>query len=126
MKERRATCACGQLEVTCRGEPELVSRCHCMACQRRTGAPFGIAAFFDARNVAVTGETNVFRRISDSGFGIAFHFCPDCGSNVLWQPERKPGMWAVASGAFADPGFPAPTEDSFAETRHPWVGLVKP
>lgn len=35
MRVRTAACACGQLRVICDDDPELVSLCHCLACQRR-------------------------------------------------------------------------------------------
>ena len=35
MEKRTATCRCGQLQVTCEGEPVRVSVCHCLDCQRR-------------------------------------------------------------------------------------------
>jgi hypothetical protein len=30
----------------------------------------------------------------------------------------------VAVGAFADPAFPAPTQEVFAEYRHSWVNAL--
>lgn len=98
-----------------------MSLCHCLACQRRTGSPYGIAAFFDRADVAVGGTGTRYVRPSDSGFPVTFHFCPTCGSTVYWEPERRPDWIAVAVGAFADPGFPAPTQAVYAEHRHPWV-----
>lgn len=123
MSERIATCACGQLRVTCAGEPKKVSLCHCLECQRRTGSTYGIAAFFARNAVKVEGRASPFKRPSDSGFPVTFHFCPDCGSTVFWEPERRPDFIAVAVGAFADPSFPAPSQAVFDERRHPWVAL---
>src|SRR6185295_9046576 len=34
MMTRRATCSCGQLRVTCTGEPVRLSMCHCLECQK--------------------------------------------------------------------------------------------
>ncbi|MGR3757040.1 MAG: GFA family protein [Tranquillimonas sp.] len=31
--ERTATCRCGQLTATCRGEPVRIAVCHCLECQ---------------------------------------------------------------------------------------------
>jgi len=118
---RIAACACGQLRAECRGEPRLVALCHCLDCQRRTGSAFGIAAFWPRESVAAEGRASGFSRLADSGFGIRFHFCPDCGSTVYWEPARKPEMIAVAVGAFADPGFPAPQQAVWDQRRHPWV-----
>jgi hypothetical protein len=119
MTIRTASCACGQLKVTCQGEPQMVALCHCLECQRRTGSTYGIAAFFPRVQTGVQGRASTYGRSSASGFNVAFHFCPHCGSTVYWEPRRKPEM--VAVGAFGDPGFPAPTQSAWTERRHPWV-----
>lgn len=62
-------------------------------------------------------------RPADSGFDVAFHFCPDCGSTVFWEPRRMPDMIAVAVGAFADPTFPPPSLEVYKQRRHPWVKI---
>ena len=118
---RTARCACGRLSVRCIGEPRKVSLCHCLACQRRTGSTYGLAAFFDRNAVQADGASNTFVRRGESGFDVAFHFCPACGSTVYWEPHRVPEMVAVAVGAFADPTFPAPSQSVHDEGRHPWV-----
>jgi len=121
MKKRVATCACGQLRVNCAGDPVIVSLCHCLDCQKRTGSVFGIAAFFASENVEQQGEFRIYRRGSNSGFAVNFHFCPHCGSTVCWEPERKPDAIGVAVGSFADPAFPSPSQSVYDERRHAWV-----
>ncbi len=116
-----ASCACGRLSIDCEGEPAKVSLCHCLACQRRTGGPFGIAAFYPRDKVRPGGEDRRYVRPSDTGFDVVFHFCPHCGGTVWWEPQRKPDMVAVAPGAFAAPNFPAPDQSVHEETRHSWV-----
>ncbi len=39
---REAACHCGQLRLEVTGEPQTVSICNCLACQRRTGSAFGV------------------------------------------------------------------------------------
>jgi hypothetical protein len=121
MPTRTATCACGQLRLICTGEPDKVSLCHCLDCQKRTGSTYGIAAFFPRSGIAVEGDVGTFKRMSDSGFAVTFHFCPNCGSTVFWEPERRPEAIAVAVGSFADPEFPAPTQSVYDRSRHRWV-----
>ena len=123
MTTRTASCSCGNVTVTCAGEPAKVSLCHCTECQRRTGSAFGIAAFFAREAVAASGRTNTFRRPADSGFDVVFHFCPQCGGTVWWEPGRMPDLVAVAAGAFADPDFPAPSQVVYGRHRHRWVRL---
>jgi hypothetical protein len=121
MSTRTGTCACGQLRVTCTGDPVKVSLCHCLDCQKRTGSTYGIAAFFARNDVAADGAFRTYRRAADSGFAVKFHFCPDCGSTVFWEPERRPDTIAVAVGSFADPAFPAPSQSVYNERRHAWL-----
>jgi hypothetical protein len=116
-----AACVCEQLTVSCSGDPAQVSLCHCLACQRRTGSTYRIAAFYPRKNVRVADDATAYTRQSDSGYPVTFYFCPNCGSTVYWSPDRKPDIVAVAVGAFADPAFPAPSQASYAEYRHSWV-----
>lgn len=121
MSTRNATCACGQLAVTCSQEPNLVALCHCLACKKRTGSAYGIAAFFAKDAVAISGNSHQFVRQADSGFAVTFHFCPTCGSTVFWVAARRPDDIAVAAGAFADPDFPAPAKEVYTDHRNVWL-----
>ena len=41
-----AQCLCGALKLMLREPSKLVVACHCLACQRRTGSPFSVGAFY--------------------------------------------------------------------------------
>jgi hypothetical protein len=124
MTQRLANCACGGLQVCCEGEPVHVSMCHCVDCQRRTGSLFGIAAFFERGAVSVVqGPSKTFTRNSAVGKPVTFHFCPECGSTVFWEPERMPQLIGVAVGAFADPSFPQPEQSVWTNYKHAWLCL---
>jgi hypothetical protein len=123
MSERVAQCSCGRLRAVCGGSPDKVSICHCNECRRRTGSAFGIAAFYPRARVRIEGADKTFRRNSDSGFPVVFHFCPDCGASIFWEPSRKPDMIGVAVGAFADPSFPMPDQSVSDEMRHDWIAF---
>src|SRR5262245_66298510 len=58
MSSRRTACSCGQLHLTIEGESSRISMCHCLACQRRTGAVMSNQARFhrDERYMAVEGS----------------------------------------------------------------------
>ena len=118
---RTASCSCQSLNIECAGEPVSVSLCNCLDCQRRTGSAFGIAAFFNQDRVSVDGATSRFSTTSEQGYDFTFYFCPNCGSTVYWETSGKPGYLVVATGAFADPDFPAPTQSVFEDYQHPWL-----
>lgn len=122
MTIHRAACSCGKIEVVCEGEPARVSMCHCLECQRRTGAVFGNQAWFGRQQIiSIAGDSAQFTRQSDAGRSVTFQFCPTCGSTVYWEAEGFPGMIAVAVGSFADPAFPAPKHSGWEQRRHHWV-----
>lgn len=124
IREREATCSCGQLRLRLAGDPELVSSCHCLACQRRTGALFSSTSVWRKSQIRVQhGEHRSFRRQGDSGAWLAFQFCPSCGSTVYWENEKTPERVSVAVGSFADPAFPAPVRTIWTENKHDWLAF---
>ena len=120
---RHAACSCGQLHLTIEGEPSRIAMCHCLACQRRTGAAISNQARYRREQVTFAGESMEWMRTADSGHAMNYHFCPTCGSTVFWENDGFPGQVMVAIGNFADPNFPAPTMAVWAESRHPWISL---
>ena len=121
--ERIAQCVCGSLRVIASGEPALVYLCHCKGCQRRTGSVMHAGASYPRAQVRIEGPDRVFIRRGNSGGDLRFHFCPECGSTVVWDADKFPDRVGVALGCFADPSFPAPTLSVWEESMHEWVGL---
>ncbi len=118
---RTASCSCGQLQVSCEGEPVRVSMCHCLACQKRTGSAFSIQARWPSDRVKVEGQEQTFARVGDEGSTATFRFCPTCGSTVYFENDHLPGFVIVPVGAFADPTFPPPRVSVYGVRRHPWT-----
>lgn len=124
MTDRVATCRCGQLRVTCTGDPVRVSVCHCLDCQKRSGSSFAAQARWPEDQVAVTGGFNRWSTVGESGARATFRFCPECGSTVFYSSEGMPGLTAVAVGAFADPDFPPPIYSVYEARKHRWVAIL--
>jgi hypothetical protein len=119
---RSASCSCGQLHLTCEGEPVRISMCHCLACQKRTGSVYGVQARFPRDQVtSIEGRSTQFTRSADSGNSVNFHFCPLCGSTVYWELSGYPDVIAIAVGAFADRQFPEPRISVYERRWHPWA-----
>jgi hypothetical protein len=116
-----ARCSCGAVSLLLPGPTRLVAACHCVDCQRRTGAPFGVGAFYPVEVVTVSGAPKEYVRAAESGGKVCFYFCSDCGSTVYWRADNLPAMIGVAVGAIADPNFPAPIRSVFERSKHAWV-----
>jgi hypothetical protein len=118
-----ARCSCGALTLTLPGSSKLVVACHCLDCQRRTGGPFGVSAFYAIEAVVVSGTAKEFTRDAASGGKVHSYFCPSCGSTVYWKADRLPSMIGVAVGALADPKYPPPVRSIFEQSKHDWVQI---
>jgi hypothetical protein len=121
MMSRIAHCSCGSLRVGATGEPTAVVACHCLECQRRTGAAFSVGVFFEKAQVRAEGASKVYTRDGQEGRKVRFRFCPECGTTVYWEADFRPDLTGVAFGTFADASFPAPMLSVWEQTRHPWV-----
>lgn len=119
----RAACGCGRLRVSAEGDPDIVMACNCLACQRRTGSPFGVGAYYRKEAVSAEGEAKVFSRVADSGRGVDIRFCPRCGTSVYWTAAPRPHHYGIAAGCFAEPGFATPERVVWSESKHPWVAF---
>jgi hypothetical protein len=69
------------------------------------------------------GAEQIYTRKGDSGFDLRFHFCPNCGTSILWEGDRQPDSCGIAGGCFADLEFPAPTGSIYEEAMHSWLDL---
>jgi hypothetical protein len=118
---RLATCQCGDVRITVEGEPSIISMCHCLLCQKRTGSTYSVHAYFPKDRVDIGGVTKAYSRSSDSGRTIEFHFCPNCGSTMFWGHPANASYVGIPVGVFADPAFPPPDVSIFMPHKHPWV-----
>jgi hypothetical protein len=123
MTTRRAACSCGQLNLTIEGEPARISLCHCLECQRRTGAVISNQARFRREQITFAGRSTAWTRSAESGNAVTSHFCPTCGSTVYWEGEGFSRLRRRRHRHLRRPYLPAPTIAVWEETRHPWLTL---
>lgn len=120
--ERTASCQCGEVRVTVRGEPSLVTACNCAWCQRRSGSVFMVASRWPLPQVVERrGETRAFERQGASGGKVRMNFCPTCSSTVTTELEAMPGVIGIPVGAFADPNFPPPQVVVWCDQQAAWA-----
>ena len=74
MNTRRAACSCRQLHVTIEGDPSRIALCHCLACQRRTGAVISNQARFHRDQVTIFGKSTEWMRTAESGNAMTIIF----------------------------------------------------
>lgn len=132
IKTRKASCNCGQLNVTYVGsDPERISLCHCNLCQKQSGAAFAIQARFPREQVTIEGKSTVWKISAKeaqslpyencASLGATFHFCPTCGSTVYYTSDADAARIGIKIGTFTDPTFPPPKISGFEAYGHPWA-----
>ena len=122
----KAFCQCGQLSVSLPGPSPAVVACHCSYCQRRSGSPFGVLAYYPSEMLQIEGQATRFERTTDSGGIFETFFCPTCGSTVYARAGKHPTMLGIAIGTVEDPSFPPPVRSVWEERKHAWVAIPEP
>jgi len=110
---RIANCLCGDVTLSCEGEPLLHAQCSCRGCQKMTGAPSAYWIYFSTEQVTERGNLRSFKRKATLADGPTIHHCTNCGSTVVaevgWSPEVLGiNVKAVPYGCFEAPDFDAP------------------
>lgn len=120
----RASCQCGKLSAEVPGPTMAVVACHCLACQKRSGSPFGEAAYYPHEQVQVSGEARQFTRATDAGGHFDQFFCPDCGTTVYMRGTKNPDMTGIPIGLFDDEHTMRPVRSVWEDRRHDWVEIA--
>lgn len=119
----KASCQCGQLSAEVPGPTPAVVICHCLACQKRTGSPFGEAAYYPHAEVVVTGVSRQFTRPTNAGGTFDQFFCPECGTTVFMRGTKNPDVTGIPIGVFDEPHGMRPVRSVWEDRRHDWVEL---
>lgn len=118
---RHGRCLCGAVTYEIEGDPLVVAHCHCIDCQRLSGAGHTTGATFPADKIRVQGEVSAFHLESEVKSVVTRTFCPRCGSPLFGQSTRMPGFMTVAVGTLDDPDSVGPPQVAvFARTRRSW------
>jgi hypothetical protein len=113
-------CACGAIRYQVSGRPFDETNCHCSICRRASGAPF--VAWFSVARAAfrfVRGEPRRFR----SSARAMRAFCPDCGTQLTFERDDRPGEIDLTTCSLDDPALVPPKDHTHVSTRVPWVRL---
>jgi hypothetical protein len=106
-------------------KPLFVHCCHCLWCQRETGASFALNAMIEADCVQLLqGEVIAVETPSGSGKGQRISRCPKCWLAV-WSNYAGAGdaIRFVRVGTLDVPGALPPDIHIFTASKQPWVVL---
>ena len=110
-------CLCGQFRYRVMAAPLDGSYCHCRMCQRSSGAPLQASAEFPIQAFEVTaGRLKAYR----SSASALRRFCPDCGSQILFEPAENPTYVSINLATLDHPETLRPRMHIWHGSRIPW------
>ena len=76
-------CLCGAVRYSIAAPIKELRACHCLDCQRSSGAHGAVVAFVRRENFSITsGAPKRYAKKADSGRTLVRYFCGDCGSPI--------------------------------------------
>ncbi len=113
-------CLCGNVKYQARGTPQIVAHCHCVDCQRLTGAGHSTGAMFPTTHFELHGPVAEYQLQSENGNRVTRVFCPSCGSPILGKNTGMEGYVTVSLGTMDNSDNFKPEVVVFARNRKSW------
>jgi hypothetical protein len=99
--------------------------CHCDHCQRQSGGAFSVNLVAHESQLTLHGELKTYEERGELGDDVYVRrrFCPECGSPIVSELAKTPGVIAVKAGVLDDRSTVLPNVEVWCVDRQPWVTL---
>jgi hypothetical protein len=115
------SCLCGAIRYTIDAPVTELRACHCLSCQKASGAGGSVNAPVPSSAFRITqGTPRRFEVKADSGRILYRFFCGDCGSPIYSQRQAAPETVVVRAGTFDDPPPMKITTHIWTRRARPW------
>ncbi len=116
------SCLCGAIRYAIDVPVTELRACHCIHCQRASGANGSINAVVPSAAFAITeGAPKRYASAAASGRTLYRYFCGDCGSPIYSQRATDPGTVVVRSGTFDNVEGMRITANIWTRSARPWA-----
>jgi hypothetical protein len=119
----RGGCGCGQVRYSANSELVLTAVCHCKNCQRQSGTAFAVLVGIPRSAVSVQGALKTFQGAGDSGKGVCRRFCPECGSQIIFESDSFPDLTFIQGGTLDDTSVLDPKMHVWCDSAQSWVQI---
>jgi hypothetical protein len=69
------------------------------------------------------GTVKTFRDVGDSGKAVSRHFCPECGSQIIFEADVMPDLTFIQAGTLDDTSFLDPKMHVWCDSAQSWVQI---
>ena len=116
-------CLCGAVRYECTAVPYTAFYCHCLDCQKNTGAPFSVDVIVPIEAVTISGDIKGYETKTGSNDTVTRKFCGTCGSPILNQPHSYPNILALKVSSLDNPEWIKPAAHVWTISKQPWLEL---
>ncbi|GAB1262110.1 GFA family protein [Aurantivibrio plasticivorans] len=123
--QKQGGCTCGAVRFSIKQSPMIVHACHCLDCQKASGAPFVVNMWIEDEHVELSGDApKCFETTGGSGKSVEFYFCEQCGTTVWNRYHAAPlnTIWLRAS-CLDELGDIRPDMHIHTRQMQPWLTL---
>ncbi len=114
-------CLCGAVRYTSALEPVTARICWCRVCQYLGAGSGTVNVAFRSQEFEVTGRTQDFRSVADSGNVMHRRFCVECGTPLFSSAEARPELIFVRAGSLDDPNLVRPVMTIWTSSAPGWA-----
>lgn len=123
-KTFHGSCLCGKVQFNITDRPHMGANCHCLSCQKTSGAGHAFHLMFQTDQVEISGETKGYQWTADSGNLVTTYFCPECGSSTHGLTPAFPDMITVRAAILDDSTGLAPQASVYKKRLRDWDHLA--
>jgi len=118
-------CLCESVTFELTGDLIATAVCHCDRCQRQSGGAFSVNLVAHESQLKVNGELGCFEERGERNDDVYVRrkFCAKCGSPIVSELSKSPGIIAVKAGVLDDKSAVNPTVEVWCVAKQPWVSL---
>ena len=118
MRTGRCLCVACYYEID--GAPMIVAQCHCLDCQRLSGAGHTTGAMFPETAIRIAGAPRTYELASEAGNTVTRIFCGDCGSPLFGKNTGMADFMTVMVGTLDSSDDLIPQVAIFRRSRRRW------
>jgi len=119
-------CACGESGYELSLEPLVTHVCHCLDCQRLSGAAFAVSLWMEESGVKHLSGALLehHHKNGSSGKGQVLSSCASCGTPLWTRYLASPaGSLFVRVGTLNDTSWVQPDVHIFTRSKQSWLSL---
>jgi hypothetical protein len=123
MEKIEGGCLCGNIRYSGETDILLTAVCHCINCQKQSGAAFSTNFAVAENSVKFSGNLSLYEDKGDSGKRVNRYFCNQCGSPLYSQSEMLEGLTILKAGTLDDSSWIKPDTAIYCDSAQAWVDL---